>query len=127
MIQENENEVDKPAQTTGFLPSDGAACSLSSDTPRTARIMAKEDRGSGWLVVNRLEEHAKILEREINELRQAAGGVRQLLYELPESVLANEKKNPAWSKAELWGIERDIIPSVRALCWSAAHILPENV
>ena len=52
--------------------------------------------------------------------------LRKRLYELPEMVLANEKKNPAWSKAELWGIERDIIPSVRALCWSAASLLPEN-
>jgi hypothetical protein len=49
-----------------------------------------------------------------------------LVDHMPELVLANEQKNPAWSKSEIWGIERDIIPSVRALCWSAAHLLPEN-
>lgn len=63
---------------------------------------------------------------EVYALRKTAEEVRQRLYELPELVLANEKKNPAWSKAELWGIERDIIPSIRALCWSAAALLPEN-
>jgi hypothetical protein len=52
--------------------------------------------------------------------------LRERLFELPDLVLANEKKNPAWSKSEIWGIERDIIPSVRALCWSAASLLPEN-
>ena len=52
--------------------------------------------------------------------------LRQQLRDLPELVLANEKKNPAWSKAEIWGIERDIIPSIRALCRSAAALLPNN-
>ena len=63
---------------------------------------------------------------EVYKLRKSVEEVRQRLYELPELVLANEKKNPAWSKAELWGIERDIIPSIRALCRSAAYLLPEN-
>lgn len=52
--------------------------------------------------------------------------IRQRLHELPEVVLANEKKNPAWSEAEIWGIERDILPSLRLLCWNISALLPET-
>ena len=30
-------------------------------------------------------------------------------------LMLSQRQNPAWSKAELWGIERDIIPALRQL------------
>ena len=103
-------------------------CSLSSDTPETdAALVDHMPEVSEWSQCYLdLTIHARRMERERNTALAATESVRERLYELPELVLANEKKNPAWSKAELWGIERDIIPSVRALCWSAAALLPEN-
>lgn len=103
-------------------------CSLSSDTPETDAVLVdhKPEAGEWSQCYLDLTIHARKMERERNAALAAAESVRGRLYELPELVLANEKKNPAWSKAELRGIVRHIIPSVRAMCWSAAHILPEN-
>lgn len=103
-------------------------CSLSSETPETDKALVDHmpDVNEWSQCYLDLAIHARRMERERNAALAATDSVRKRLYELPELVLANEKKNPAWSNAELWGIERDIIPSVRALCWSAAHLLPEN-
>lgn len=42
--------------------------------------------------------------------------IHEKLQTLPTRMLEQERKNPAWSKAELWGIERDIVPQVRLMC-----------
>lgn len=103
-------------------------CSLSSGTPRCDVLERTTLNPADWMALARtLENEAEFYKSalllvpvvDVKELRNR-------LYELPELVLANEKKNPAWSKSDLWGIERDIIPSVRALCWSAAALLPES-
>ncbi|TXH15832.1 MAG: hypothetical protein E6R03_06480 [Hyphomicrobiaceae bacterium] len=61
-------------------------------------------------------------ERALLTALQTIETMKERLRELPGLVLKNEKKNPAWSKAELWGIERDIIPSIKLLCMSAEHV-----
>lgn len=116
-------------------PLDAATCSPSSsprvDAALVDHMPAPGEWSQHYLDLARL---ARTLENEAEFYKSALSLVpvvdvkelRKRLYDLPELVLANEKKNPAWGKAELWGIERDIIPSVRALCWSAAAILPEN-
>lgn len=55
-------------------------------------------------------------DEEVRRLREALKTITERLVELPGLVLKNERLNPAWSKAELWGIERDVIPAIRALC-----------
>lgn len=59
------------------------------------------------------------MERALLSTLQTIEVLKTRLREMPDLVLENEKKNPAWSKAEIWGIERDIVPSIRALCRSA--------
>ena len=44
MITENEIEAGKPTETTDFLPSDGAPCCASSDTPETDIIRREYSR-----------------------------------------------------------------------------------
>lgn len=61
-------------------------------------------------------------ERALLTALQTIETMKERLRELPNLILENEKKNPAWSKAELWGIERDIIPSLKLLCMSAEHV-----
>lgn len=39
----------------------------------------------------------------------------ETLEKIPQQVLEMEKKNPAWSKSEIWGIERDVMPAI-SLC-----------
>lgn len=68
-------------------------------------------------------EQADALRTCCAELETAISDVNNALREMPELILANERKNPAWSKAELWGIERDIIPSIRLLCMRATFSL----
>ena len=65
----------------------------------------------------------KVATQEIKDLNTAIDQLIGSLYKLPELMLEAEKKNPAWNKAELWGIERDIVPSLRALIVQA---IPEN-
>jgi len=38
-----------------------------------------------------------------------------------DQLLESQKLNPAWSKGELWGIERDIIPHARMIIASACE------
>jgi hypothetical protein len=37
------------------------------------------------------------------------------IEKLPEQLLETQRQNPAWSKSEFWGIERDIVPALRLL------------
>lgn len=113
-----------PVKEKPLSPSDAMNCSPSS-TPET------EAMWGAYYAGNADEADLAILmteiERERDEARKILQSIRERLNEIPELVLNNERKNPAWSKAELWAIERDIVPSVRLLCWSAAALIPENV
>jgi len=64
MPQENEIEVGNPDTTTDFLPSGGATCSPSSDTPETDAISNAwiGDMMTPWNL-------ARKLERERNSLK----------------------------------------------------------
>lgn len=52
----------------------------------------------------------------VSRIRTVAVEVLKELSEMPSLVLSREQKNPAWSKAELWGIERDILPTIFLAC-----------
>lgn len=47
----------------------------------------------------------------------------ELLGTLPDRMLEEQKKNPAWNKADLWGLERDVVPHLRWLCMEIQALL----
>lgn len=90
--------------------------------PRTTREEAVEFRDQ--LIECLFEKPEPAKETPVPASSVDVGELRKRLQEMPDMVMDNERRNPAWSKSELWGIERDIIPSIRALCRSAAALLP---
>lgn len=77
MSQENEIEAKKTSPTTDFLPSDGASCSASSDTPETdaehnrpVRIWEECYYG--------MRAHAEKMERQRNAAWQTLKEIREL-------------------------------------------------
>ena len=45
------------------------------------------------------------------------------LASIPERMLDEQRRNPAWSKAELWGIERDIVQGLRLMCLEVQRMI----
>ncbi len=82
----------------------------------------------------RIEERASKIQAAAQLISQADGleispelaaVIRKRLDQLPQQVLESQNQNPAWSKSQLWGIERDIVPEIRRLCMQIAALLPE--
>ena len=47
--------------------------------------------------------------------------LKEIVGRAVDQLLESQKLNPAWSKGELWGIERDIIPHARMIIASACE------
>lgn len=77
----------------------------AQDFPASAYVCSFED----WLKLNdKIQNAIKSLE------------------ELPRLILEDEQKNPAWSKTDLWGIERDIVPTIHLRCLQIIADLKDN-
>jgi hypothetical protein len=60
------------------------------------------------------------------KLNDKIQNVIKSLKELPRLVLEDERNNPAWSETDLWGIERDIVPTIYLRCLQIIADLKDN-
>jgi hypothetical protein len=76
--------------------------------------MAKHPAGNYFVEVVTKGNYDE-LRKELADQREKVKTLLEALEGLPEQLLESQRSNPAWSKSELWGIERDIVPSLRLL------------